>query len=276
MDDLEDLICRLDTKDFADLNAAIQKLIELGGKAVPSLIRAFENQSMGSATRSKIVFVFGSIGHIKGVGPLVLAPLVKTVNDELNHKAVDFEVLNIIPIALGMIAQKRLLSEKQFDTPRTDKTVEMAINTLVKSLMEKTQEYRIGVPFLENDSSKGLRENISFRLNVLRALKMIGDEDAIVDAINFIFAIEPMSEDIQVLIEAAESLGIIGASGFFWDPQRYSGKTLVRRFFNKEYAVNILERVINSSEMFGEVKETARKSLKLIKSTKEASFEALI
>ena len=187
-------------------------------------------------------------------------------------KKIDFNIFERVPLALGMLVRSLLIDP---DTQVNDPAINLAVNSLTRSLMEKTLQYREEKLYSHDDLVKALYENIAYRLNVIEAFKMIGDVNAIIDALGFIFHTKPMLEEIAVLISTAEALGWIGAAPFYkeyYSKDKATGGSIGGPSFNTKLATGVLNGVVYQREMFREVRETARKALKLIESpTQEAS-----
>jgi len=263
--DIEDLIGKLRSKDIYKRENAIGTLInpenrtKLTDADVLALIRIFENEAEAPVVRSRVAIVLGHLADERAIGPLM-----KPIQDDVDQKAVDFDVLYNAPTALGMILQSIIQANSPYSfgewtDPRN--VIISAVALLGQSLRVKTLEYQSGGLFKRSDLSKALHENISYRLEVIRAFKMVGAVGSVVDSLSSIFHAKPMREDISILNEAAEALGWIGASEFFWD-KKASGITI--GFSGKEQAMGELGLIISMSGMYPHVKETARKALQLM------------
>jgi|GEM_PF-6435948 len=226
---------------------------------VQELIQLFENEAEAPVVRSRVAIVLGHLADERAIGPLM-----KPIRDDVDQKAVDFDVLYNAPTALGMILQSMIQRKSPYSfgewtDPRN--VIMSAVGLLDQSLRAKTREYQSGELFKRSDLRKALHENISYRLELIRAFKMIGAVGSVVDSVSSVFHAEPVREDISVLDEAAEALGWIGLSEFFWDTEAF-GITI--GFSGKEQAMGELELIIRMPAMYPQVKETARKALQLM------------
>ncbi|MDD1721552.1 MAG: hypothetical protein LUP95_06165 [Euryarchaeota archaeon] len=66
------------------------------------------------------------------------------------------------------------------------------------------------------------RENIVYRQNVIRALKMLREELTASEFLSCLFQSAPRFEEMPVLIDVVEALGLIGAAAFFGGKERRS------------------------------------------------------
>jgi hypothetical protein len=108
---------------------------------------------------------------------------------------------------------------------------------------------------------------------VIAALKMIGDVDAIVDALGYFLMPPVRLEEMAFLIAVVEALGWIGAtpiSKVTYDEEKTKQSELLRISHNKDRAIGILKQIIYKEGAYKDVgayevvRRTARNALKLI------------
>jgi hypothetical protein len=260
-EDLTNVIRALGSNTADERFTATQRLVERGESALPALIDVFNREDEPLTVKAAIIPILGHIGDEKTMELLTHFITLGWQNPE----RIDLSILERTPLALGMLVQSRLLNH---DVRFQDRYIDEAVAALLKSLGVKTQQYREGKLPNGRDLTRAINENIAYRLNVITALRMIGDVDAIVDALGY-FLIPPVRlEEMAFLIAVVEALGWIGAtpiSKVTYDEEKTKQSEFLRISHNKDRAIGILKQIIYKDVgAYEVVRRTARNALKLI------------
>ncbi|MGA7077023.1 MAG: HEAT repeat domain-containing protein [Halobacteriota archaeon] len=276
--DIDELISKLRSHDVSEHYDAYTSLLKpeirtkLKDSELQSLINVFENGSEPSFVRSSAATVLGHTGDERTINWLV-----KPIIDDLDGKAVDAAVLRNAAVALGMIAQSMIqrTDTSLSDWSDTQASINHVVGKLCQSLGVRTVEYRSGSLFryfdlnkvghdvekASSDLTKAVCANISYRIGLLCAIKMIGDVGPVVDTLAYIFTADPIRDDITILDEAIDALASCAVSAFYWN-EKATG--FQRGFSETGYAIKTLQSVEAMPEMYWQVRESARKALKFI------------